>query len=172
MFSIQKSSLPASALLNKYSKEGIYTDCYTTGVPTTVALTQYVAAFYTTPIFKLERFILKWAVSRPSSTDADAKRLAAGETDTFAAWQVEERSSNQLLMSDFQGRTRSWLMVEPNESAGAGTRLYFGSAVVPATDSSTLPLGFSVLLGFHKIYSEVLLVSARLHPTILSAEVH
>ncbi len=69
-------------------------------------------AFYTTWIFKLERAILKWAVSR-ASTDLDAKRLAEGEIDRFSAWSVEDRNDNQLLMSDFQGRTRSWLMTLP-----------------------------------------------------------
>jgi hypothetical protein len=37
-----------------------------------VTLAEYVNAFYTTRVFRLERIILKWAVSRPS-TDAQAK---------------------------------------------------------------------------------------------------
>jgi len=51
-------------------------------------------AFYTTLVFKLERLILKLAVSRPS-TDAQAKQLAAGSIDEFSAWHVEARSENQ-----------------------------------------------------------------------------
>ena len=85
---------------------------------------------------------------------------------TFAAWHVEKRSENQLLLSDLYGRTRSWLMVAPVETEkGAGTRLYFGSAVIPVQNSrtgkSTLGLRFRALLGFHKIYSEVLLSAAK-----------
>jgi hypothetical protein len=122
-------------------------------------------AFYTTAVFKLERLILKLAVSRPS-TDAQAKQLAAGSIDAFAAWDVEARSDNQLLMCDVQRRTRSWLMVVPMEgSSGTPTRLYFGSAVVPVKNARTgkLTLGFvfRALLGFHRLYSVVLLSAAR-----------
>ena len=107
---------------------------------------------------------MAWFVSRPSS-DAEAKRLAAGELDSFAAWSVEARSVNQLLMCDFQGRTRSWLMVAPVQGGGpAATRLYFGSAVVPTVNKATghadLGATYRALLGFHKVYSRVLLSAA------------
>ena len=129
---------------------------------------QFVTAFYTTTLFKLERVILKWAVSRPS-TDADAQQLASGTIDAFAAWHVEKRSENQLLMCDLHGRTRSWLMVAPLKTdRGQVTRLYFGSAVVPVKSASTgtpaIGVGFRALLGFHKLYSRALL-SAREVPT-------
>jgi hypothetical protein len=57
-------------------------------------------------------------------------------------------------------------MVAPVHAAGAAaTRLYFGSAVVPAVDKATgrLRMGFAfrALLGFHRIYSRVLLRAAR-----------
>lgn len=165
MFSVESCSIPDGALLNNYLRDGIYTDCYMTDICGSVSLRQYVVAFYTTRVFKLERFILKMAVSRPS-TDAQAKQLAAGSIDAFAAWDVEARTENQLLMSDFHRRTRSWLMVVPIASAsGTRTRLYFGSAVVPVEKSRTgrftLGLGFRVLLRFHRLYSEVLLCAAR-----------
>jgi hypothetical protein len=115
-------------------------------------------------VFKLERFVLKWAASKPS-TDAQAEQLAAGTTDSFAAWRVEQRAERQLLLCDFLGRTRSWLMVAPLDTAQrAGTRLYFGSAVMPVQSGRagkpTLGLVFRALLGFHKIYSQVLLHAA------------
>ena len=126
---------------------------------------QFVTAFYTTSLFKLERAILKWAVSRPS-TDAQAERLASGASDAFAAWHVEKRCEDQLLLCDLHGRTRSWLMVTPLKTeSGPGTRLYFGSAVVPVkgaqTGALTLGLGFRALLGFHKVYSKALLSAAK-----------
>jgi hypothetical protein len=91
--------------------------------------------------------------------------LAVGTIDKFAAWHVEKRTKDQLLLSDLHGRTRSWLMVAPLETEkGARTRLYFGSAVIPVqssrTGKATLGPGFRALLGFHKIYSEVLLYAA------------
>jgi hypothetical protein len=151
--------------LASYLRAGAYADCYATDIDRPVSHAQYVAAFYTTPVFRIERLILRWAVSRPS-TDAQAGQLAAGAIDHFAAWHVEKRSENQLLLSDLRGRTRSWLMVAPLETGrGARTRLYFGSAVIPVqssrTGKSTLGPGFRALLGFHRIYSEVLLYAAK-----------
>jgi len=123
-----------------------------------------VEAFYTTAVFKLERLLLARFVSKPSS-DAQARQLAAGELNSFAAWDVEERRVDQLLMSDFRGRTRSWLMVAPGPGDGAATtRLYFGSAVVPIVNRGSgearLGFAFRALLGFHKLYSRVLLRAA------------
>ncbi len=165
MPAIEPCHLPDGALLEKYSREGAYTDCYMTDVAGTVPLSEYVATFYTTPVFKLERLILKYAVSMPSTND-QARQLAAGALDTFAAWHVEARGTDQLLMCDFQRRTRSWLMVTPLAGASSPrTRLYFGSAVVPLKNARTgkqsLGLVFRMLLGFHQIYSRILLHSAK-----------
>ena len=165
MASIKSCSIPEAALLNSYRKEGTYTDCYVTDILGSVSHKQYVTAFYTTFVFKIERVILKMALSRPS-TDNQAKQLANGSIDSFAAWHVEARSENQLLLSDFRHRTRSWLMVVPiTGSKGTRTRLYFGSAVVPVEDSKTsrlaLGFGFRALLGFHRLYSKILLRTAR-----------
>jgi hypothetical protein len=166
MFSIESCELPQEALLNSYSNSGAYTDCYRTEVSGTITHAQYVGAFYTTSLFKLERMILAWFVSKPS-TDHEAEQLAEGSINLFAAWQVESRVENQLLLSDFHGRTRSWLMALPaGGDSDPRTHLYFGSAVTKVRDQKTgkmtLGIGFHVLLGFHKIYSRLLLYSARL----------
>jgi hypothetical protein len=165
MFSIEKCMVPNDTMLAKYSIDGTHTDCYTTEIPEQISFAVFVFAFYTTILFELERFILKWTVSKPS-TDAQARELADGHIEKFAAWYVEGRSENEILMCDFGGRTRSWLMIEPADSVGnPRTRLYFGSAVVPIRNSKTgeLSLGFvfRALLGFHRIYSVLLLYSAR-----------
>ena len=158
--------MPADALLAQYSVKGTYTDCYTTEVPGEISLTEFIYAFYTTFLFKLERFVLKWTVARPSA-DAEARQLADHARDKFAAWQVEDRNQNEILMCDFLERTRSWLMVTPVRSAaGTRTRLYFGSAVVPVRNSKrgepSLEFGFkALLLGFHQVYSVLLLYSAK-----------
>ena len=167
MFSIEKCSLPDNALLVSYVRNDTYTDCYMTDVSGVVSHAEYVVAFYTTLLFKLERLILRWAVSKPS-TDAEARSLAEGRLDTFAAWYVEGRSENQILMCDFRDRTRSWLMVSPLlEDGGTRTRLYFGSAIVPDhnpnSGKTSLGWGYGALIGFHKIYSEALLYSAKTH---------
>ncbi|SFN27453.1 hypothetical protein SAMN05216289_11115 [Dokdonella immobilis] len=130
-----------------------------------VSQAEFVSAFYTTGLFRLERWILSVFARRPSS-DEEAFQLARGERDRFAAWQVEQRSENELLLCDFSGRTRSWLMTEPT-AVGAdstGTLLRFGSAVVsrvdPATGTRSLGTLFHLLLGFHRLYSRLLLRAA------------
>lgn len=165
MSSVQRSELPQRALLDKYLQDGGYADCYVTHMARQVSHAEFVEAFYTTALFKIERLLLAGLVSRPSS-DAEAAQLAAGTRNTFAAWSVEARSENQLLLTDFRSRTRSWLMVAPADSGeNQGTRLYFGSAVVPATHGrpgKPRPgLVFRLLLGFHKLYSRALLSAAR-----------
>jgi hypothetical protein len=162
---IRACPLPDGALLGRYARSGAYTDCYATDVARPVSQAEYVNAFYTGTLFKLERQLLAWFASRPS-TDQQVGQLAAGTLDTFSAWRVEERNTDQLLMCDLSGRTRSWLMAVPaREGDPATTRLYFGSAVVPAIDKvsgrATMGAAFKALLGFHKLYSRALLGAAR-----------
>lgn len=166
MFLIEKCMIPTNTTLASYSMDGAYADCYSTELAWNVTFPEYVFTFYTTSLFKLERFILKWAVSK-RSTDLQARQLANGEIEKFAAWSVENRSENEILMCDYLGRTRSWLMVAPmNTASGPRTRLYFGSAVVPIRNPKTGKLatgfGFQALLAFHKVYSVLLLYSARM----------
>jgi hypothetical protein len=160
---IDACPLPAEALLNRYRSGGGFADCYVTELPRVVSHAEFVEAFYTTALFKLERLLLRLFLSR-ASTDQQAAGLARGELDAFAAWAVEGRAPDQLLLADVGGRTRSWLMVAPAEGA-AGTRLYFGSAVIPqrSARSGRSGLGplFTALLGFHKLYSRLLLRAAR-----------
>jgi hypothetical protein len=150
--------LPTSTLLDTYVQQGDYTDSYTVDVPGEVTMAQFVEAFYTTPIFKLERWILGKVISRPS-TDEQARQLAQGSLSKFSAWTVELRETNQLLLA--AGVTRSWLMVEPSKIQGAtATSLYFGSAVVLPAGRTGLRWDFKATLGFHKFYSRILLSSA------------
>jgi hypothetical protein len=166
MFSIEKCPVPANTTLEKYATEGAYIDCYRTNVSGRVSFREYISAFYTTPLFRLERFILRLVVSKPS-TDIQVRQLAEGDIQRFAAWRVEDRSENELLMCDFIGRTRSWLMAAPVSTMDdIRTKLYFGSAIVPKRNPKTgtlsLGSGYQALIGFHQIYSVLLLYSAKL----------
>ena len=153
---IKSGPAPAEALHAKYARSGSYIDCFTTVIPGGISHAQFVEAFYTSRVFKLERLILQWIVDKPS-TDSEAKELATGVRDRFAAWNVEDRSTDQLLMCDYLGQTRSWLMVAACERDGLpATQLHFGSVV---TSVGKFP--FNVLLGFHRLYSRILLSSAR-----------
>ena len=159
---IQPHPLPTHALLTKYPSSGAYTDCFITEINRVVSHAEFVEAFYTGGLFKVERFLLRVFISKPS-TDLQARRLAAGELNEFAAWRVEARAVDQLLLRAVDGRTRSWLMVSASSELGS-TRLYFGSAVVPvrnaSTGASSMGFTFKALLGFHKLYSRALLSAA------------
>lgn len=173
MRTIEATALPGGALLCVHAVPGAYVDCFATTVAGEVWLQGYVAAFYTSGLFRIERWLLGWLARRPS-TDDEALALAAATRANFAAWEVEAREPRQLLLRDFTGRTRSWLMVEPGNGM---TRLYFGSAVLPTVDRRTgrSALGWRVhaLLGLHRLYSKALLHSAvrRLAATARQSDV-
>ncbi len=162
MHKVLASELPDQAFLATYRSMGAYTDCYAVTLDFDLSFPHYVESFYTTWLFKLERWVLSWLARRPS-TDAQAGDLARGRTSGFAAWHVEQRDDRQMLLCDFQGDTRSWLMCLPIDQ-GQATRLYFGSAIMPAVDPGTgekrLRPVFRLLLGFHRLYSRALLSSA------------
>ncbi|MEO7409816.1 MAG: hypothetical protein ABIU10_00645 [Sphingomicrobium sp.] len=156
----------ANALHSHYAASGGHADCYAADVPAPVSLADFVYAFYTSPLFRLERWILAVVLGKPS-TDAEAKAVAAGDapfdrhgakgcdTAVFAAWTVEARTDDQLLTCDYQGRTRSWFMVQPGEP----TRVYFGTAIA-ASRGGRIPFAFRALMPFHRLYSRALLWSA------------
>ncbi len=159
---VQRCELPEHSFLGAYSATGGYVDCYAAEVPHLVTQAAFVEAFYTGRLFKLERLILAVFAGR-LCTDLEAGELARGERDKFAAWGVEQRAPDQLLLRDFTGRTRSWLMTAPAPDERS-TRLLFGSAVVPVADRRTgeprMGAAFRVLLGFHQLYSRLRLQAA------------
>ena len=151
MARVEARALPDGAFLHAYRERGAYTDCYAIELPRAISFEQYVAAFYTTWVFRTERLILR-LVDRPS-TGEQARALASGAIDRFAAWNVEQRGDDQMLLTDnVRWRTRSWLMIRALDAGS--TRLYFGSAVVPMGQP------FQALIGFHQLYSRILLGAA------------
>ena len=156
MLSVHVSSLPPDALLQSYVASGAYTDCYVVAFPGQVSLAEFIAAFYTSRVFRLERWLLARFLHFPS-TDDQAQLLGQGKLTRFAAWHVESKQSNQVIMA--AGRTRSWLMASALPASSQATALYFGSAVVHRKRGG-LGWQFNVLLGFHKVYSRALLASA------------
>lgn len=156
MAEIVAQDLPDKALIAPYAQSGAYVDCFIVLVPGEFSQAAYVEAFYTSWLFKLERLVLAVLVGKPSS-DAQARALALGQTDHFAAWTVEARTDDQIVNCDYQKVTRSWLMSERDDGV---TWLYFGSVVT--SRSGGRPRGglFKGLLGFHRIYARALLKAA------------
>ena len=156
---VVESPLPANGLLQRFVESGDYTDCFSIRMDAEFAFPAYVEAFYTTTVFKAERLILKWLVARPS-TDSEARALASGDIDEFAAWRVLERADEQVLLMDIRGQTCSWLMSVPDSH---GTVLYFGSAIIRSRKTASgrrMGWTYRALLGFHRLYSRVLLRAA------------
>jgi hypothetical protein len=168
MFSIVRQTVPAGALLKTYrggahpDRWESYADCFAIIVDRDVNLSQFVFAFYTSALFRIERFMLR-VVSGAPSHHSDARALADGRAVEFAVWYVGERTATQLLMCDRYERTRSWFRVEP--MPGGKTRLQFGSAVASTSiASAAAPAGgFRALLRFHILYSQLLLHAASVN---------
>jgi hypothetical protein len=165
MSAVQPCEVPLNSLLSAYQGGAGFADCYVAEVSVAVTQAEFIEAFYTSPLFKIERTLLKYFAGK-SATDADARELAAGKAERFSAWRVEGQSNSELLLADFTGRTRSWLRTSPTGAAdqATGTRLYFGSAVVPRERNGTakpvMGWPFHALLGFHRLYSRLLLHAA------------
>ncbi len=164
MTHISEGDAPENALTAKDGERGAHTDCFYVDLPWNVTLEQFISAFYTTSLFKIERAILSVTVRKPS-TDEGALLLAQNKTQSFAAWSVEGRTLNQILLRDYMGKTKSWLMVEAiSINATPATRLYFGSVIVPkkVSEDGRIFIGtiFHLFGGFHKVYSRALLRAA------------
>jgi hypothetical protein len=160
MFSVTREPVPDDALLRTYrggvrpERWGTYADCFAVDVHHDVALSDFVFAFYTSRVFRLEGFILR-ALLGVSASMADARALAGGSSDIFSAWYLGARTATQLLLCDRYERTRSWLCVTPQISGG--TRLRFGSAVAAKRDKN----GVASLDGGFHVHSQVLLHAAK-----------
>lgn len=165
---IAQQPVPEDSLLNTYrggSRPERWVgqgDCFSVAVPRPVSLSDFVFAFYTSPVFRIERTILRILAGSPS-TDGEARGVADGSCSSFAIWRVGERTSTQLLMCDRFEKTRSWFQVAPMD--GGGTLLRFGSAVSESRNRETGAVSagraFRWLMGFHVLYSRILLSAAR-----------
>lgn len=153
---INETAPPPGSLIAPFvEREAHYVDCFETPVDAPVGLSDFITAFYTQPLFRAERVVLRFTAGA-RSTDADVAALADGSAAQFAVWSVSDRRADEIFLTDKGARTCSWLQ------AGADA-LRFGSVVVPvAGRGGKLTLGpvFHSLLGAHKVYSRALLSGA------------
>ena len=161
---LESKIAPSGALTAADREQGALTDCFYMDFPRKVTLEEYVYGFYTTSLFRVERAILSVVIRKPS-TDRDALLLSQNKTDSFSAWTVESREPDQILLRDYRGDTKSWLMVQPvTVDARPATRLYFGTVAVPKKVSKdgqkSVHFAFYLFGGFHRVYSRALLRSA------------
>jgi hypothetical protein len=178
LFSVTPQPVPEDSLLKTYrggvhpERWGRYGDCFCVSVAGVVSLADFVFAFYTSPVFRLERLLL--GLAGAPANDADALALAQGASAAFSMWYVGQRTADQLLMCDRYERTRSWFRAASPD--GDRTLLQFGSAVAAASASPAQARGrgsvFRLLLVFHIVYSQLLLSAARSRVTRLSRLAH
>jgi hypothetical protein len=169
MLSIAREAVPDDSLLKTHrgavhpERWGDSGDCFSVSVERAASLADFVFAFYTSPLFRIERLILRVLAGAPAD-DGDARALARGAATTFSIWYMGERTATQLLMCDRYERTRSWFRVVP--LGGGRTLLQFGSAVAAGpgdagSKTRTSSAVFRLLLGFHIVYSQLLLSAAK-----------
>lgn len=156
---VSEVELPKATLIANQAELGFFTDCFCTEIFGQFELSDYITAFYTSPIFRIERFLLRLA-PKGRSTDQDVAALAAGQAKQLAIWTEEFRRSDEVLMN--AGKTKSWLHLK---STDQGSTLYFGTVVLPekpknADESPRMGKGFELFMGLHRLYSRVLLRSA------------
>lgn len=91
--------------------------------------------------------------------------MSGGTTDEHAAWRVEAREADQVLLCDFLSYTRCWLMAE--RTGPSATTLWFSTAIVArrtrADGTPRLTRRFQALLPFHRRYAPILLAGAARH---------
>lgn len=102
---VRRCQLPADAALGSHARSGAYTDCYAVVVPRAVTQAEFVESFYTTRVFKIERWLLATLLSRPS-TDAQVRALAVGSLSSFAAWAHGAANSQDSGHSRARGELR------------------------------------------------------------------
>lgn len=154
--------IPEWSLLAPYAQPPHYTDHFCISVSAEVTIEQWTAAFFSSRVFRLERFLLN-RVFPCKATDDAALALGEGRSDAFSAWTVERRGQGQLLLKS--GITRTWLAAAPHVatdgSANGTTELYLGSAVLGAQERSIASGVLRAALAPHRAYSRALLRSGQ-----------
>ncbi|MFT6557059.1 hypothetical protein [Sneathiella sp.] len=158
----EKTNIPDSSYMQVYDKTpGCQTDAFCFKVDFSVSLEHFIHAFFDSPIFRLERLLIR-ILTRKQAGLIQVKKLASGTEKTFAVWQVAKRSNREILMKVGTGPIRSWLAAYPDQEGR--TSLYFGSAVLPTkggkNGSQQVGFLFQATAWFHEFYSRLLLQSA------------
>lgn len=161
MFDVRKTIVPDNGPVKTYEdRQDAKVDSYKIIVPGHVSLSDYIGSFYRGRLFRMERKIIH-KVTGHASSDAQIEELLAGERDTFSAWTRDAESENQLIMCDYQSRTCSWFMVEPD---GSNTVLRFGTVIKPTDYAGRFErfskLMFTLFMPLHGLYSRLLLSQA------------
>jgi hypothetical protein len=117
MTQVTASELPPESLLARLRGPECYRDAFRASVAGDVSLGELITAFFSSRVFLTERMALH-LIGRGAG-HRDIAALAAGRTERFAAWEVEAREENELLMHDFLDKTCCWLAVSSRREDAA-----------------------------------------------------
>lgn len=167
---VRRAAVPEGTILHSSrplsgpARDETHLDCFVADIDGAWSLEQFVGVFYRTWLFRAERFVLKHVMRLPS-TDSDLESLLDGNQEKFAAWSIERRTANELLMCDIASKTKSWFMVtQTGDSAKQRTLVHFGTVVVATPDrrSGEPKLGtlFRLFMPLHLLYARSLLLVA------------
>eukprot|EP00123_Amoebidium_parasiticum_P021633 comp70918_c0_seq1/m.48123 comp70918_c0_seq1/g.48123 ORF comp70918_c0_seq1/g.48123 comp70918_c0_seq1/m.48123 type:complete len:227 (-) comp70918_c0_seq1:452-1132(-) len=183
---IQLARAPTRSLLQRrVAKYGIYGDAFAvrasvggrlgTAAPEEV-LKLYMDSFFTSPVFKLERFILRLARQGRPVTDSDIRSYEYEKGDAVQVFTVVETTHTEALFCwDEKLHGYTWFAVqragqqpalteEVGVSEGSGeVVLLFGSALKGGGAdevNGAMSLFWRTALAFHVAYSRLLLAAA------------
>ncbi len=158
---ITQTPVPDGSLLQALATDtGAYADCFeakvTCDVPADDAFERFVFLFFDSPVFRLERAVLRLSGKAPKERN-NPLALAQGDTDVFAVWRVHQRTETEILMAVPETPVRTWLSLEKD---GGTAELRFGSAILSEEGKDVPHWIFPVTLRAHLVYSRLLLRAA------------
>ena len=74
MTAVHPCDVPLNTMLRSYKDGPGYADCYVTEVQGAITQVIFIEAFYTSPLFKVERTILKYLASIPMLTQSSLRQ--------------------------------------------------------------------------------------------------
>ncbi len=120
MTKIYAIPVPDGSLLAEFDPPEAYRDCYVRRESGSVSLEQFIERFYCSWAFRPERIALG-LIGRGASSE-EARKLARGEVDSFAAWMVIERRSANGLVAEHGPEGSARATARPQARKGRGDR--------------------------------------------------
>lgn len=164
MITVKRIGVPEGSFLKAYEgREGCETDCFQADVPGHPDIDRFVHIFFDTWVFRIERRLLA-LLGEDYATSEDVAALAGRSSDTLAAWTVQDRSADEIILAFKRPRGRTWLQATQLDGSLGSTRLRFGSALLPNIDSegqtASISWGLKIGLPLHRLYARLLLAAA------------
>eukprot|EP00045_Choanoeca_perplexa_P002911 m.27622 g.27622 ORF g.27622 m.27622 type:complete len:189 (-) comp11764_c0_seq1:101-667(-) len=157
---VSRRDVPNGSFLKSMKDEGYNCDTFVLPLPNAppADLNKYIRAFFSSPVFQLERYVLQYAAGI-SIEDQDIRKCGFEVGDKLGVWGVTERCDNEALALWSQGSTDgcSWWRLEHTREGDPV--LMFGSGIRTNNASKAYRLAMVPLTQGHYLYSRILLWS-------------